>query len=62
MWRLYPYPFKAKPEEVTDYVRGPHQSAAESINHSIDEKVESPALHVTSEIDPVRVTMYTSSF
>ncbi|KXN84053.1 hypothetical protein AN958_00503 [Leucoagaricus sp. SymC.cos] len=47
----YPYPFKAKPEEVTEYVRERRQSAAESINQSIDEKVKSPALHVASEID-----------
>jgi hypothetical protein len=57
----YPYPFKAKPEEVTDYVRGRRQSAAESINHSLDEKVKSPALHVATEIDHVCVTTYTSS-
>ncbi|KAF5357140.1 hypothetical protein D9756_006812 [Leucocoprinus leucothites] len=47
----YPYPFKAKPEEVQEYVRERRQSAAETINHSIDEKVKSPALHVATEID-----------
>lgn len=49
----YPYPFKAKPEEVTEYVRERRQSATELIHHSIDEKVKSPAFHVANEIDHV---------
>lgn len=49
----YPYPFKAKPEEVQDYVRERRQSAAESINQSIDENVKSPALQVAAGIDHV---------
>lgn len=47
----YPYPFKAKPEEVQDYVRERRQSAAESINKSIDENVKNPALQVAAGID-----------
>jgi len=50
----YPYPFKAKPEEVQDYVRERRQSAAESINKSIDENVKNPALQVAAGIDHVR--------
>lgn len=50
----YPYPFKAKPEEVTEYVRERRQSVSESFQHSIDENVKSPALHAATEIDQVR--------
>lgn len=46
----YPYPFKVKPEEVTEFVR----ERRESVNHSIDEKVKSPAFHVATNIDNVR--------
>lgn len=38
----YPYPFKAKPEEV-----------AENMNKAIDEKVRTPAINVAQDIDQV---------
>ncbi|EKM75340.1 hypothetical protein AGABI1DRAFT_132361 [Agaricus bisporus var. burnettii JB137-S8] len=43
----YPYPFKAKPEEVTEYVRERRQS----VDKSFDENVKSPALHAAAGID-----------
>jgi len=47
----YPYPFKAKPEEVATYVRSRRQSASESVNKAIDEKVRTPAFSVAQGID-----------
>jgi hypothetical protein len=47
----YPYPFKAKPEEVTEYVR----ERRESVDKSFDENVKSPALNAAAGIDQVLV-------
>jgi hypothetical protein len=60
----YPYPFKAKPEEVASYVRDRRRSASEYVrerrasavtvaNKTIDEKVKSPAFNVAQGIDQV---------
>ena len=45
----YPYPFKAKPEEVR-----------ENMNKAIDEKVRTPALNVAQDIDHVSLFVYPS--
>lgn len=50
----YPYPFKAKPEEITTYVRERGESAFNVANKTIDEKVKSPAYGVVQGIDQVR--------
>jgi hypothetical protein len=50
----YPYPFKAKPEEITTYVRERKESAVNAANKTIDEKVKSPAYGVVQGIDQVR--------
>ncbi|EAU84786.1 hypothetical protein CC1G_00305 [Coprinopsis cinerea okayama7 len=54
----YPYPFKAKPEEVVEYVRERKQSASEYVhiridgaNKTLDEKIKSPALNVAHDLD-----------
>ncbi|TFK44975.1 hypothetical protein BDQ12DRAFT_642067 [Crucibulum laeve] len=54
----YPYPFKAKPEDVVDYVRERRESASHYVhecvneaNKAIDEKVKSPARNVVHDID-----------
>jgi hypothetical protein len=49
----YPYPFKAKPEEITTYVRERRESAMSVANKTIDEKVKSPAYGVAQGIDQV---------
>jgi DNA anti-recombination protein RmuC len=43
----YPYPFKAKPEEVAALAR----QGQENVNKAIDEKVRTPALNVAQDID-----------
>jgi len=43
----YPYPFKAKPEEVAAFAR----RRQENMNKAIDEKVRTPALNVAQDID-----------
>jgi hypothetical protein len=43
----YPYPFKAKPEEVAEYVRGQREQA----HKALDERVRSPAYNVAQGID-----------
>lgn len=45
----YPYPFKAKPEEVAALAR----QGQENMNKAIDEKVRTPALNVAQGIDHV---------
>lgn len=57
----FPYPFKAKPEEVTSYVRETRQSASDyyserraSASKSIDDNVRTPAYAVAEGIDHVR--------
>jgi len=50
----YPYPFKAKPEEITTYVRERRNSVISTANKTIDDKVKSPALGVAQGIDQVR--------
>ncbi|KAF8633132.1 hypothetical protein AX17_004633 [Amanita inopinata Kibby_2008] len=54
----YPYPFKAKPEEVASLVRERRQSAAHYVqgrmneaNKAIDEKIKAPAYTVAQGID-----------
>ncbi|KAI6020028.1 hypothetical protein F5J12DRAFT_498313 [Pisolithus orientalis] len=47
----YPYPFKAKPEEVVSYVRERRQSVISTANKRFDENVKSPALGVAEGID-----------
>ena len=47
----YPYPFKAKPEEVAALAR----QGQENMNKAIDEKVRTPALNVAQGIDHVSV-------
>jgi hypothetical protein len=60
----YPYPFKAKPEDVArlvrersesagKYVRERRESAVSVANKTIDEKVKSPVVHVAQGIDLV---------
>ncbi|KAF9446037.1 lipid droplet-associated perilipin protein [Macrolepiota fuliginosa MF-IS2] len=45
-----PYPFKVKPEEVTEFVRERRDSAAELVNHSID-GVKNPAVQAATNLD-----------
>ena len=45
----YPYPFKAKPEEVAALAR----QGQENMNKAIDEKVRTPAINVAQGIDHV---------
>ncbi|KAJ2931749.1 hypothetical protein H1R20_g5374, partial [Candolleomyces eurysporus] len=47
----YPYPFKAKPEEVVDYVRERRQGASDYANKTLDERIKSPALTVAHDLD-----------
>ncbi|KIL63409.1 hypothetical protein M378DRAFT_127665 [Amanita muscaria Koide BX008] len=47
----YPYPFKAKPEEVVSLVRERRQSAFDVANKAIDEKIKSPAYNMAQGID-----------
>jgi hypothetical protein len=52
----YPYPFKAKPEEVVDYVRERRQGASDYANKTLDERIKSPALTVAHDLDQVCTT------
>jgi hypothetical protein len=52
----YPYPFKAKPEEVASYVRERRDSVMSSANKRFDENVKSPAVGVVEGIDKVSNT------
>jgi hypothetical protein len=54
----YPYPFKAKPEEITTYVRESKESAFNAANKTIDEKVKSPAYGVVQGIDQVHYALH----
>lgn len=54
----YPYPFKAKPEEITDYVR----ERRESVNKTIDERVKSPAYGVAQGIDQVTSHIHSTPY
>jgi hypothetical protein len=47
----YPYPFKAKPEEVVSLVRERRQSAIDVANKAIDDKIKSPAFNMAQGID-----------
>ncbi|KAL4072477.1 hypothetical protein V8B97DRAFT_2041112 [Scleroderma yunnanense] len=47
----YPYPFKAKPEDVASYVRQRRQSVMSTANKQFDQNVKSPALGVAEGID-----------
>lgn len=47
----YPYPFKAKPEEVVSYVRERRHSVMSTANKRFDENVKTPALGVAEGID-----------
>lgn len=47
----YPYPFKAKPEEVVSYVRERRQNVMSTANKRFDENVKTPALGVAEGID-----------
>lgn len=61
----YPYPFRAKPEDVASLVREGGQSALNVANKAIDEKITSPAKHMAEGIDHVRhspITIYTHIF
>jgi len=56
----YPYPFKAQPEEVVNYVRERRKSTTDymndrvsDVNKVIDNKVKTPALNVAQDIDQV---------
>jgi hypothetical protein len=56
----YPYPFKAKPEEVAALARQGQQNTTafvhervNNMNKAIDEKVRTPALNVAQDIDQV---------
>lgn len=49
----YPYPFKAKPEEVASLVRERKQSATDYANKTLDDKVLTPAYTAAQEIDQV---------
>ena len=50
----YPYPFRAKPQEISEYVRERRQSVSDIANKTIDQKVRSPAYGVAQSIDQVR--------
>jgi hypothetical protein len=61
----YPYPFKAKPEEVAQLVRERRKSAGQYVvetrvnavnaaNKTIDEKLKSPVVDIAKGIDQVR--------
>ena len=50
----YPYPFKAKPEDIASLVRESRQNAMDVANKAIDEKIKSPAIHMAEGIDQVR--------
>ena len=52
----YPYPFRAKPEEVAALAR----QGQENMNKAIDEKVRTPALNVAQDIDHVSLFVYPS--
>ena len=54
----YPYPFKAKPEEVAALARQSQQN----MNKAIDEKVRTPALNVAQDIDQVSLFFVSPSF
>ncbi|KAL0578389.1 hypothetical protein V5O48_003610 [Marasmius crinis-equi] len=47
----YPFPLKATPDEVYDWVRDTQQSYADYASRTIDERVRNPALHVAQGID-----------
>ncbi|KAK2461147.1 hypothetical protein APHAL10511_006674 [Amanita phalloides] len=47
----YPYPFKAKPEDVASLVRESHQNAMNVANKAIDERIKSPAKSMAEGID-----------
>ncbi|KAF8623851.1 hypothetical protein AX15_006171 [Amanita polypyramis BW_CC] len=47
----YPYPFKAKPEDVASLVRESHQNAMDVANKAIDKRIKSPAINVAQGID-----------
>ncbi|RDB27997.1 hypothetical protein Hypma_002095, partial [Hypsizygus marmoreus] len=47
----YPYPFKAKPEEVATLVRERRQSATDYATTTIDKRVKTPAYNVAQGID-----------
>jgi hypothetical protein len=55
----YPYPFKAKPEDVASLVRESRQNAMNVYNKAIDEKIKSPAIHMAEGIDHVRHSLTT---
>lgn len=57
----YPYPFKAKPEDVAALVNERKQSASGyvqgrvgEVHKVLDERVKSPALNVAQDLDQVR--------
>jgi len=47
----YPYPFKAKPEEVAALARQGQKNTTDYVNKAIDEKVKTPAFNVAHDID-----------
>ncbi|KAJ8585875.1 hypothetical protein M405DRAFT_935750 [Rhizopogon salebrosus TDB-379] len=47
----FPYPFKAKPEEVSNYVREKGQNIVSSANKTFDKTVKSPARGAAEGID-----------
>ena len=56
----YPYPFKAKPEDVAEFVRERKETATQYVsgrlgeaNKTIDEKVRNPAIHAAQDLDQV---------
>jgi len=56
----YPYPFKAQPEEVVNYVLEQKENTTHyvkeqvnTVNKAFEDKVTTPALHVAQDIDQV---------
>lgn len=52
----FPYPFKAKPEEVANFVRERGENIVSSANKTFDKTVKSPACGVAEGIDKVGTT------
>lgn len=56
----YPYPFKAQPGEVANYVRERKNSTIDGVNKAIDDRVKTPALNVAQGIDQVPFFIFKS--
>jgi hypothetical protein len=64
----YPYPFKAKPEDVKDYVRERRDSASlyvkqsrDSVHHTVEKVAQSP-YHVAQGLDQVSPSLHSETY